>query len=245
MDASQIRVLVSSMTSDDRHLLEQNISLIQQSNSKEDLQSFITFIDPLAMAPAIANVEICKKLIANASLLTADQLRVVIALTTPSQIKDIVFVLEDGEQVEIAVSMIDKRDELVALLKKEDIPNLNKKKGDIVGKLKSVKEQLVELDRRTKSLSTLSEKVGDEYELLARSIKNTKTEIENLQQISREIQVSLLICDVFIFIGFFKIAATNHYLQRIERFAADVPRTPTRKYRSSQGIVGMFHESDE
>lgn len=191
MDASQIRVLVASMTSDDRHLLEQNITLIQQSHTKEDLQSFITFIDALAMAPAVNNAEVCKKIIINASLLTPDQLRVVIALTTPSQIKDIVYVLEHENQVEVAISMIDKRDELASLLKKEDIPSLIKKKTDIVSKLKNVKEQIGELDRKIKGLNITNENVADEYEAIVRLIKNTKTDVENLQQSSREIQGSL------------------------------------------------------
>jgi hypothetical protein len=78
---------------------------------------------------------------------------------------------------------------MVKLLESEfDV--LEKKKGAIIPKMNGIKEQyLPNLARRIQELVGGEQKEG-EYEAIVRSLKNVKTDIENVQQNIRELQAS-------------------------------------------------------
>jgi len=188
MSPEQIRTAIVSLTSDDRHLLMQNISLLTSSSNKDELQSFISFVDPLAMAIAVQLPELTTRIVEAAGVMTIEQIRVCIPLLNQEQIRDIIAVLEHENQVTVAISMIDKRDELIKLLKL-DFTKLVKRKEEIIPRLTRVKEQFPDL---AKSIGALPQSIAkdSEYEVIVRTVKNLKTEIESLQQTIRELQAS-------------------------------------------------------
>jgi hypothetical protein len=99
MDPAQIRAAIAAITADDKHLLEQNIHLITETQSKEDLSAFMSFIDPLSFAVAVDVPHLCAKVCENFSLLTPEQIRVVIPLLNTAQVCDCISQLEHENQV--------------------------------------------------------------------------------------------------------------------------------------------------
>lgn len=63
MSPEQVRTGINALTPDDRSILMQNISLLTSSSNKDELQSFISFVDPLAMAIAIQLPELLHRII--------------------------------------------------------------------------------------------------------------------------------------------------------------------------------------
>jgi len=189
MNPAQVRQTVVSLTSDDRNILMQNITLLTSSSNKDELQSFMAFVDPLAMCIAIQIPELAPKLLEAAGVMTIDQLKVIVPLLLSDQIRQLLTVLEDETQISTALGMIDKKDEICALLG-SDFARLEKKKAEMGPRFRSVCEQLPEIEVRIKNLGFAVDKAG-EYESIARTVRNTKTEIETLQQISRETQAAL------------------------------------------------------
>lgn len=192
MNPDQIRKAVSSFTIDDRQILKSNISLLTSCTNKDELQSFISFIDPLAMCVAVENSELCQKLIESAAAMTVDQIRVIVPLLDIYQIRDICKEVKEDSHLETIISMIDseQKEEMIQMLE-EDFSNLQTKQNLIAPRLKSIKEEeFVKFSSPLLEINSASNK-QEKYNELVRHVKNLKTEIESLQRSIRDIQAFL------------------------------------------------------
>jgi len=189
MSPDQIRTGISALPGDDRSLLMQNIALLTSTSSKEELQSFVAFIDPLAMCIAIGLEELSQKIINYAGVLTIEQLRLVVPMMNTKQIQNLLIVLEEENQISVAISMIDSKDALAKLLI-QDLAILQRRKQDIVPRLKNVTDTLQDIETRISSLASVTDK-KTEYEALVKTVRSVKTEVESLQQLSREVQAAV------------------------------------------------------
>eukprot|EP01114_Cavostelium_apophysatum_P024531 TRINITY_DN962_c0_g1_i1.p1 TRINITY_DN962_c0_g1~~TRINITY_DN962_c0_g1_i1.p1 ORF type:complete len:429 (-),score=107.22 TRINITY_DN962_c0_g1_i1:84-1370(-) len=191
MSPEQIKHTVASLTTDDRNILMQNISLLSASANKDELQSFIGFVDPLALALAARISELAERIAEACGVMTTEQIRVVVPLISAKHCRKILTALEHESQIEVAVSMIDRsqRDEIVKLME-ADIAQLNKKREELSPRLDFIKQQIPMIGRRIADLSEIADKEG-EYELIVRNIRSTKSEIENLLQTVQELQATL------------------------------------------------------
>jgi len=188
MNPAQIRQTITSLTADDKNLLQQNIILLQTSTNKDELQSFLNFVDPLAMAFAIKNPDLTKRILEVAAIMTVDQLRVVLPLLSDEEVME-AFLNLDENQMEIAASMI--MEKKVSLLEKvaKNFNSLQKLKDEIKPRLESTQDQTEHLEKRITNLEIADNK-DDEYQTIVKSIKTTKTEVEGLQKNMRDIQAA-------------------------------------------------------
>lgn len=190
MSSSQIRVAVSAITNDDRHLMLQNVSLLRTSNNKEELQSFIGFIEPLALATAAENESLLRLIIDACGIMNEEQIRVLIPLLKPSQLFQMFSNLEHDSQLSVALSMLDQREELIDLLVKEK-DGMMAKREEIQLELERLKkETLPTLEESIRNLEVIGAREG-EYTEVVRMARNTKSRIERLQQSARELQATL------------------------------------------------------
>ncbi len=99
MSPEQVRVGISALPPDDRELLMQNIALFTSSSSKDDIQSFISFVDPLALCIAVGLKDLAPKIISYAGVMALEQIKVIVPMMTCEQLRDLLTVLEDENQV--------------------------------------------------------------------------------------------------------------------------------------------------
>jgi len=85
--------------------------------------------------------------------------------------------------------MIDKKDDIIELLKEEELPLLEERKENLAIVLDSIVEKIPILNERINHLASREEE--EEYDAIVRSVKNIKSQIESLQQTTREIQAAL------------------------------------------------------
>lgn len=189
MNPEQIRTTLSAITQEDRQLLSENICLLKSCKNKDELQSFVSFIDPLAMAVAIQNERVRDLIIEAAGVITKEQLRVIVPLLDVISIRNIISTLEHEPQIDSAISMIDKHEELLDLLNK-DLSDIVEKKESIAEGSEKINEILPELQVCINNLEYTQNK-EQEYNLIVRTVKNIKSQIEFFQQRSRELQASL------------------------------------------------------
>jgi len=100
MKPEQVRTAIGAITRDDKQLLLQNISLLSSCKNKDELQSFIGFIDPIAMAVAVNIPELVGQIIESVGIMTSEQLRVVVPLLNANQLRKVVMILEHKSQME-------------------------------------------------------------------------------------------------------------------------------------------------
>jgi len=189
MKPEQVRTAIGAITRDDKQLLLQNISLLSSCKNKDELQSFIGFIDPIAMAVAVNIPELVDQIIESVGIMTSEQLRVVVPLLNANQLRKVVMILEHKSQMETVFSMIDKKDDIIELLKEEELPLLEERKENLAIVLDSIVEKIPILNERINHLASREEE--EEYDAIVRSVKNIKSQIESLQQTTREIQAAL------------------------------------------------------
>jgi len=189
MKPEQVRTAIGAITRDDKQLLLQNISLLSSCKNKDELQSFIGFIDPIAMAVAVNIPELVDQIIESVGIMTSEQLRVVVPLLNANQLRKVVMILEHKSQMETVFSMIDKKDDIIELLKEEELPLLEERKENLAIVLDSIVEKIPILNERINHLASREEE--EEYDSIVRSVKNIKSQIESLQQTTREIQAAL------------------------------------------------------
>lgn len=188
MNPSQLRQAISSLTNEDKNLLMGNISLLTASSSKDELQSFISFVDPLAMCIAIKIPDLAKKLIESSAVMTPDQIHVIVPLLTNEQIREMFKVLQSEELISIGINMLDDKIELMKLLK-GDLPQLESKLDNTTPELQLIKKRLSDIEIVVQKFS-FDRKEGNHQEI-SRKLKNIKTQIELVQQTLRELHSSL------------------------------------------------------
>jgi chromosome segregation ATPase len=110
----------------------------------------------------------------------------VVPLLSCEQIRDLMLALDHDTQIEAAISMIDRKDELIKVIQ-EDFVTLETQHSSILPKLSTLKDEIPELEKNISGLSSCDDPEA-EYELIVRKLRNTKTSIEGLQQSVREIQ---------------------------------------------------------
>jgi len=156
-----------------------------------------------------------QQLIEAAGIMTVEQLHVMIPLLSPNQIRHIFTLLEHDSQVEEALSMIDDKKTLIELLKNEDLLQLQRDKEDLEHELQIILDKNPQTEERIRNLSSTED--ISEYESIVRTVKNTKTTIENLQRSVREIQSALKLPNRIL------CSQENTFLhERFEKLAAEV-----------------------
>lgn len=240
MSAPQVRHVLASLTHDDRNLLMQNISLLTSSSTKDELESFIAFVDPLAMAIAVGIAELTGRILRSSGVMTVEQIRVCVPLMTTENIRDLISILEHDSQIDIAISMIDRKDELIKLIE-DSWPALEKQKKDITTRLDSLRSrQLPDLEQKIKQLS-VSDNKASEYEVVVRNMKTTKAEIESMQMTTRDIQAQIKLP--------LKIAASSSDLfnkaQILSKELIDIAKELSTHFRSNDSLINLLNREWE
>jgi len=193
MTPPQIRQTINSLTGDDRNLLLQNVALLQTSSNKDEMQSFITFIEPLALAVAVKLPDLTSRIIEVAAIMTVEQLKIVVPLLEEAEVIQTFLSLEDENQIEVVLSMIQEKKEKLTEMIHKDFERLDNIKIDIKPKLDTVQDQLHRLSQQIQTLEQCKdmEILQPEYETIAKFTKSTKTEIESIQKNIRDVQSAL------------------------------------------------------
>lgn len=195
LNPNQVKCFVDSISSSDRDLLMQNITLLTTSTTKpsenEEMQSVIGFIDPLAMAIAVEHEDIADKVIDATCIMTCDQIQVLIPLLKIDQLKTTLEIVESNETLlPVARKMITKeqKDALIETLEYEFAGLLDdvdtKLDTTCISNLPLDLERL-ELEVRGFCDKNSTEIVEKDYKNLSDRVTNAKKLIENLQKESR------------------------------------------------------------
>jgi hypothetical protein len=203
MNPQQIRRCVSVIPPSDRQILLSNINLLMKecggtsAEKSDELQSFISFIDPLALAVAVENPSLVDKILDATSLMTPEQIRVIVPLLNLSQIRQVIENIESEECMQIMMEMItsEQKKELQAIVeselsmhekKREDVflPQLHKLTTDSIPSLKRGIEAFCE----DASFSGNRER---EFRVLSDQLKKVRHSIEKLQREVRKLQKQL------------------------------------------------------
>lgn len=236
MSAPQVRHLLTSLTTDDRNLLMQNITLLTSSSTKDELESFIAFVDPLAMAIAVGLPELTGRILRSSGVMTVEQIRVCVPVMSLENIRDLISILEHDSQIDIAISMIDRKEDLIKLIE-DSWPAIEKQTKDISARLTALgSRQLPDLEQRIKRLSVSDNKTND-YELVVRNMKNTKAEIESLQMTTRDIQAQLKLP--------IKIASSTSDLfikaQTLSKELLETAKELSTHFRSNDSLINLLN----
>jgi hypothetical protein len=201
MSPQQIRYCVAAIPSGDRSLLLQNITLILQADSRmlksDEIQSFIGFIDPLAMAVAVERPEMVDKVIEATCVMTAEQIRVIIPLLNIAQIRQVFENVESDDGLKVATEMLtlERKKELIALFEHE-ISELNTKREEYFSAQlsKLIAEHIPALKNSVEQFCqdcTLSSNLEREFRVLSEQMKKVRSSIEKLQRDIRKTQTQL------------------------------------------------------
>eukprot|EP01121_Diplochlamys_sp_Union-15-3_P014775 TRINITY_DN475_c0_g1_i1.p1 TRINITY_DN475_c0_g1~~TRINITY_DN475_c0_g1_i1.p1 ORF type:complete len:488 (+),score=87.50 TRINITY_DN475_c0_g1_i1:101-1564(+) len=196
MNANQVRDCVSAIPKGDRQLLLQNITLITQSSQPlNELQSFITFIDPLAMAVAVEKPELVDKVIQVTSIMTPGQIRVMVPLMTLDQIRrTIENIVESEECLNVALEM------LGAEQKEEFCKIFDKEFSEYDSKLKQLQEDgekvctnlmpflHKDIELFCSECTIYSTEVEQKYRKVTEQVTVVRSQIETLQKAIRNVQ---------------------------------------------------------
>jgi len=197
--AHQVRQCVRAIPQGDRQLLVQNITLITASEtdpSKDDeIQGLIGFIDPLAMAVAVERPELVDKVIQATSIMTPEQIRVMVPLLTVAQLRTTIetIVSAEGHSMALMMLMPEQRVELVEQCKTELVEleaAVRKLNGDVISLAET---RLPELSRLVyafcnKPLTSLASR---EHSMLATKLTSAKTSLEKCHRGVRDLQHKL------------------------------------------------------
>mmetsp|Transcript_28999 Transcript_28999/g.40816 ORF Transcript_28999/g.40816 Transcript_28999/m.40816 type:complete len:438 (+) Transcript_28999:99-1412(+) len=240
MSPPQVRHLLASLTTDDRNLLMQNIALLTSSSTKDELESFIAFVDPLAMAIAVGLPELTGRILRSSGVMTVEQIRVCVPVMSLENIRDLISILEHDSQIDVSISMIDRKDDLIKLIE-DSWPALEKQKKDISTRLSALSSrQLPELEQRITRLS-VSDNKASEYDLVVRNMKNTKAEIESLQMTTRDIQAQLKLP--------LKIASSSSDLfnkaQTLSKELTEIAKELSTHFRSNDALINLLNREWE
>lgn len=204
--APQVRQCVRAISSGDRQLLVQNITLITASEtdpSKDDeIQGLIGFIDPLAMAVAVERPELVDKVIQATSIMTPDQIRVMVPLLTVPQVRTMIetIVSSEGHAMATMMLMPEQRTELVAQCVAE-LAELEAAVKKLNGDVLALSEnRLPELSRLVHAFCNkpLTSLASREHTTLATRLTAAKTQLEKCHREVRNLQRKLKMPNVLL-----------------------------------------------
>lgn len=198
--APQIRQCVRVIPQGDRQLLLQNITLITTSEtdpSKDDeIQGLIGFIDPLAMAVAVERPELVDKVIQATSIMTPEQIRVMVPLLNITQLRTTIetVVSTEGHAMVTMMMLPEQRSELIEQCKAELSEMEMSVKKTLHTDITTIAEQkLPELSRLVHSFCNkpLTSLAAREHQVLATKLSTTKTQLEKCHREVRNLQKKL------------------------------------------------------
>eukprot|EP01120_Amphizonella_sp_Union-15-10_P016586 TRINITY_DN8822_c0_g1_i1.p1 TRINITY_DN8822_c0_g1~~TRINITY_DN8822_c0_g1_i1.p1 ORF type:complete len:447 (+),score=84.99 TRINITY_DN8822_c0_g1_i1:44-1342(+) len=192
MNSSQVRDCVSAIPKGDRQLLLQNISLIANSKLSDqqqinELSSFISFIDPLAMAVAVENQDLVDKVIEVTSIMTPQQIRVIIPLLSLPKIVKAMQNIESDDCFDVAMEMlsVQQKEDLTLLFEKQ---RLEVEAQLLDYQVRTDKISDIDLSQLRKDITNFCEiesfspELKLRYRELMERLKQIKSQIESLQQ---------------------------------------------------------------
>lgn len=191
MNPEQIRAAIDALPSEDRVLLTNNIQLLHSCTNKEDLQSVISFIDPLALCMAVKSKPLKNNLIEAASVMTKEQIRIIVPLLSVEDISQLGKVLEEDNLIDLVLSMIDKPSQLSQYLLSQ-LPELKSNFQSTIPKIEALKAQIADLETRIDQWKTQPFQ-KETFDILSRALKTIKPEIENTQISLRNLQRSCVL----------------------------------------------------
>jgi len=198
--APQIRQCVRVIPQGDRQLLLQNITLITSSESdpskSDEIQGLIGFIDPLAMAVAVERPELVEKVIQATSIMTPEQIRVMVPLLSVPQLRTTIetIVTTEGHAMAMLMMLPEQRTELVSQCKAELTEMETAVKKTLQVDISTIAEQrLPELSRLVHSFCNkpLTSLAAREHQVLSTKLISTKAQLEKCHREVRNWQQKL------------------------------------------------------
>jgi len=198
--APQIRQCVKVIPQGDRQLLVQNITLITSSETDpskdEEMQGIIGFIDPLAMAVAVERPELVDKVIAASSIMTPEQIRVMVPLLTVAQVRTALetIVSTEGHAMASMMLMPETRTELVKLCESELGEMESSVKKTLNTDVSTLSEtRLPELSRLVHAFCNkpLTSLAAREHQALSAKLSAAKIQLEKCHREVRSLQKKL------------------------------------------------------